>query len=398
MRILYLQQILVLPESAGNDRCWEFACHWRDAGHEVTFITSPAGFGPSDRQPGERVRDGIRIVAIDVPYAHKMPFPKRVVSFVSFFLKAKKAALRLPKPDVVVAYSAPLSVGELGRQLARHWQVPLVFEVADVWPDVPAGMGVIPRGPWLAWLYRRTRRIYAQAQVIVPFTPGMKQQIEAHGVPPAKVKVVYNGVGENARRVNPQPKDGQRPVRVLYLGTLGVANRADQLVRAVALLEKEMESLPPFEVQVVGSGNDEKRFLGEIARLGVQSVVYRGQVARSEIGEILAGADVGVISFAPFPVLEANGATKFFDYLAAGLPVVINYGGWQAEWLERHLCGMWSPQGDEASFAWNLARLIEHSVLREEMGSRAKASAGPEFDRKNLALYELSLIESAINA
>ena len=40
------------------------------------------------------------------------------------------------------------------------------------------------------------------------------------------------------------------------------------------------------------------------------------------------------------PELEANSANKFFDYLAAGKPVVINYGGWQQALLEETGAGI----------------------------------------------------------
>jgi glycosyltransferase involved in cell wall biosynthesis len=100
---------------------------------------------------------------------------------------------------------------------------------------------------------------------------------------------------------------------------------------------------------------------------------------------LLARADAGLVSFAPFPVLEANAATKFYDYLAAGLPVVINYGGWQAEWLAKHDCGLSAPQGDEGALATQLARLISDASLRQQMGERGRAVARQHFDRRQLA-------------
>ena len=55
---------------------------------------------------------------------------------------------------------------------------------------------------------------------------------------------------------------------------------------------------------------------------------------------VLAASDLGLVTVAALPYLEMNSANKLFDFLAAGLPVVVNYGGWQAEVLRREQAGL----------------------------------------------------------
>ena len=38
--------------------------------------------------------------------------------------------------------------------------------------------------------------------------------------------------------------------------------------------------------------------------------------------------------------MEANSANKFFDALAAGKPIMINYKGWQAKLIEKYNIGI----------------------------------------------------------
>ena len=64
--------------------------------------------------------------------------------------------------------------------------------------------------------------------------------------------------------------------------------------------------------------------------------------------KLLAAAAAGISTVIPVPELEANSANKFFDYLAASLPVIINYGGWQRQVLEQSGAGERLPAEDFA--------------------------------------------------
>ncbi len=336
--------------------------------------------------------DGIEIHALDIAYDHLQSFPRRIISFLQFYFKARRLGKALAGYDALIAYSAPLSVGILGKWLSRKLGIPLIFEVADVWPDVPVGMGILPRGPVAKWLFGQAKQVYDAARAIVVFSPGMKEQVVAHGVPPEKVHVIYNGVGKMAMSVFSEKLPGERPVRVLYAGTVGVANAVDQLVEAAHLLEKR--GLKHLEFVIAGKGNDLNRVQARAQELGVSNLNFLDAYPRDGVSELLASADIGVVCFAPFPVLEANGATKFFDYLAAGLPVVINYRGWQAAVLAEHLCGLSSDQKDLTGFADNLQRLAEDAEIRREMGAKGRALVQAHYQRKELAAQELDLITS----
>ena len=84
---------------------------------------------------------------------------------------------------------------------------------------------------------------------------------------------------------------------------------------------------------------------------------------------------------------------KFFDYLAAGLPVLINYPGWLADLVEQHGCGYAIPPGAPAAFADALEHAAANADALAEMGRRAKALALAKFDRRLLADQFASWLE-----
>ncbi|RMG74227.1 MAG: glycosyltransferase WbuB, partial [Bacteroidetes bacterium] len=390
MRLLYLQQLLVLPGAAGNDRCWQFARQWAAAGHDVTFVSSTAALpaGHPWRQlpayPARVAAEGVEVWLLDIPYAHKMSFRRRVQAFAAYYRQAWRLCRRWRgQHDALLAYTAPLLVAWLGRRLARRLGLPFFLEVADVWPEVPIGMGLIPPGPWRAWLRNRTRRAYAAARRIFPFSEGMRDQILAQGVPAAKVVTIPNGADLTAFPFRDRSGHPAGTVRFLYTGTLGVANELSQLMRAWQQVEAAGQA--NWQLTVIGDGNDATRVRAEAQRLGLRQLTFLPQVPREALRDYLDQADVGLICFAPFPVLAANAATKFFDYLAAGLPLVINYEGWQADYLRAHTCGLAAPMGDEAALAAALIEMGTRSPAeRAAMGRRGRALAEETFDRRQL--------------
>ncbi|WNJ20389.1 glycosyltransferase family 4 protein [Pontibacter sp. G13] len=387
MRILYIQQLLIPPGSSGNARSWEFAKSWARQGHEIHILTSYAHLPPTHNwrlcydYPDLTPIPNLRVHVLEVDYHHMMGFGRRIWSFLQFFLAARRKAKHLPAPDAVLAYSTPWSVAELGRQVARYFQVPYFLEIADVWPEVPAGMNLIPLPGLVKWMHRKTDRMYREATRIFPFSPGMASQIHQRGVPETKISTILNGT----RRVRPSHPSHSfhGPVTVVYTGTFGVANDVGQILQAAKILWESGNQEIRFIV--VGDGNEGKKVRAQWEALHLPNVELHERVSQSEAMKIMESADIGLVCFANFPVLEHNAATKFFDYLGQGLPVVINYEGWQAEWLRTYQCGLSAHQGDLMAFAEAIAQLASNPQLRSEMSSNALQLAQEKFQRDQLS-------------
>ena len=76
---------------------------------------------------------------------------------------------------------------------------------------------------------------------------------------------------------------------------------------------------------------------------------------------------------------------KFFDYIAAGLPVLNNYPGWLADMIDENKCGVVVPPENPEAFADVLEYLADHPEEMSEMGRNAHALAKQSFDRRKLA-------------
>ena len=385
MHILYLHQYFCPPGGRGNNRSFELARAWVEAGHAVTFVTS-AAYYPAEMQRElpfwEEEVEGMRLLVVNVPYAHGMGFRQRVRAWLNFYRRAMPVGRRLDGVDLIYASSTPLTVGELGRRLSRKLRVPYIYECVDVWPDVPIGMGVVRNPLLIRWLHARTQRIYRDAAEIVTLSEGMAEQILAHPVPKTKVHVLHNGCNLDAFPF--QVREAGPVLKVIYTGTVGLANGVDALVRVAAMLRDCGRN--DLQFLILGGGNDLDRVKALAKAAHLENLTFLAPVPKEEVAGILNEADIGIVTFAPHPVLEANSANKFYDYLASGLPVVLNYQGWQAEYLRNWACGLAAPMGDDEALLNNILRLADDPALRSSMGRNGRKLVEAKFDRKEIAL------------
>ena len=92
-------------------------------------------------------------------------------------------------------------------------------------------------------------------------------------------------------------------------------------------------------------------------------------------------------------MLDTSSPNKFFESLAAGIPVVQNTNGWMRTFLEQHQLGFTLSPEDPEALANTLIELDAKPQLLETMGKRAAVVAAREFDKQVLALKMITAIE-----
>ncbi len=400
MHILYIQQILHLPHTVGNTRSFDFAKEWVAKGHRVTLLTSKA-YLPDQflvTKNSSRVQklqiDGIDIYVIPVPYSHMMRFRKRIFAFLRFYIEGYRWAKSRNLFDVVIAYSPPLTAAALGKKVARRHHIPLALEVADVWPDVPLGMGFIKNRLISRVFTSKAQKIYRSASLVLPFSEDMKIQLINYGIAKTQIHVVHNGSNLSASSGKMFRSKKSDKVLFLYAGTVGIANGLEQLIKAAHMIQQA--GWKEIEFMIVGEGNQLEKVKGMAQFLRCQNVIFAPAVPQTSLHHFFLQADAGVACFAPHQVLEANGSAKWFDYLTFGLPVVSNYKGWQASYLEKYECGLSSSMDDIPQWVANMILLADKPELREKMGANGRKLVQEKFSRPKLAAKSLKCIQQMI--
>jgi glycosyltransferase involved in cell wall biosynthesis len=121
-------------------------------------------------------------------------------------------------------------------------------------------------------------------------------------------------------------------------------------------------------------------------------------VPKAEIPALLSAADIATSLVIDLEPLWANSANKFFDAFAAGKPVAINYGGWQAEVLIETGAGLVLDPHDIEGAADVLVAAIRDPSWLTAAGAAARRAGRERFDRDTLALELDRLLRRAVAA
>ena len=370
----------------GGTRSYEMARRLVACGHDVQMITSDQSTS-GGRGWRETEEAGIHVHWLSVPYSNHMGHVQRLRAFTHFALGASRRAVEVGG-DLVFATSTPLTIALPAAHAKRRLGVPMVFEVRDLWPTLPIAMGALRSGAAIRAARLLERHAYSNAQHIIALSPGMKAGIVERGVVPEAVTVVPNSCDLETFDVSPDEAValrhrfewlGSRPL-VLYAGTFGRINGVEYLARIAA----EMISLhPEVRFVVVGSGMEEERVrcvADELEVLG-RNFFMLPPLPKSAVAAWFAAADLSTSLFVDLPEMWSNSANKFFDALAAGTPVMINYQGWQADLLRDSMAGFVVPPDEPGVAAAEVVGFLGNRERRRVAEGAAARLAKEEFGR-----------------
>jgi len=408
MHILYIHQYFASRKGRTGTRSYEFGRYLAGKGHRVTMITSGLANAefpvPQGRRYGLHEIDGIRVVSVaggynDPHLGTALNGWRRMLKFYEFARAASKVATELDRPDVVFATHTPLTVGLAGIAASRHFGVPFVFEVRDLWPEALVEVGALNNPLAIWWLQRMARRIYRRADHIVALSPGMKDGIVQAGVPACGVTVIPNASDLDLFRPDLDGSATRHRLGLgdrfsaLYFGAMGLANGLEYVIEAARILAERKQHHIVLVLQGGGGKRDELEAMAK--RYNLRNVVFDDLVPKEEVPGIVAGCDVclTIVRRGKNPTWSPN---KMFDSLAAGKPVLINAGGWLAETIERNACGRFVAPDRPAALAEALMELSQDPALCVQMGRNARLLAEREFDRNLLAARLESLLTQVV--
>lgn len=398
MHILYFHQHFSTPQGAAGTRSYEMASRLLRGGHSVTMVcgsnaqaaTGLTGAFHKGRRRG--MVDGIEVVELDLNYANEDGFLKRTVAFLKFAFSSVGLAMR-EKYDVAFATTTPLTASIPG--LFAKWLrgKPFVFEVRDLWPELPRAMGVITNPLVLGAMSVLEWVSYRSADRCIGLSPGIAEGIARRGVDPAKISMVPNGCDT---RVFGQEEEasashfrrthgiGDDQLMAVYSGTHGNANGLNAVLDAAAELQKRGRS--DIVLVLIGRGKEKAGLVERAKREALTNVRFFDPVAKVQLAGVLGEADIGLQVLRNVPEFAyGTSPNKFFDYISAGLPVLNNYPGWLADMIAEQNIGFAVEPDSPTAFADALEQAAASKPALQAMGARASAVAHGPLNRENLS-------------
>lgn len=405
MRILYVHQYFGTPAGAGGTRSYEMARALLDAGHDVTMVCasydrSATGLStPFAKGRREGQVDGIRVIEFGLGSSNNDPLLKRAWSFSVFARRALGTALSEPY-DLLFATSTPLTVAVPGVAAKLFRRKPFVFEVRDLWPELPRAMGM--KNPvFLGAMLLLERVAYAMADHVIALAPGIREGVAKSGFPKERITLIPNGCDLDLfAAAIPRKASDQFPEMIapddfvaVFAGAHGKANGLGAVIAAGKVLEQRGRS--DIKLLLIGSGAEKAQLMREAE--GLETVRFADPLPKPMIASLIRGADAGLQILANLPAFyDGTSPNKFFDYLAGGRPVIINYPGWLAELVREQRCGWTVRPDDPEAFADALIAAADGREEAERRGAAALALGAKMFARQALANKFVATLEGVV--
>ena len=382
MKVLLIHQHFKTPKSGGAIRSYYLAKALVDSGIQVEVIT--AGNKASQK---EENYEGILVHNLTIPYDNAFGFLARIFSFARFTIAAISYSKKIKNVNYCYAISVPLTVGLIAMWIKRFRKIPFIFEVGDLWPEAPIQMGFVQNYFLKRILYNLEKIIYRSADSIVALSPAIKIEIEkkvsgrnVHMIPnfadcdfyksEEKIETVENKFGTEGKFV------------ISYIGAIGLANGLDYFLDCANASRK---ANLPIQFFICGEGALRDRLKNNAGQLKLTNLTFIDFQTRDGVRELMNVTDAAFISYKNLPVLETGSPNKFFDGLAAGKLIIINFGGWIKKEIEDARCGFFVDPNHPTDFIKKIEPFLSNQKELKNFQVAARQLAEKKYSRQILS-------------
>jgi glycosyltransferase involved in cell wall biosynthesis len=395
VKVLILHQHYNTPEQGGAIRSYYLAKALADLGLNPIVITAHS----KKAYVVERSK-GIEVHYLPVPYNNRFNFYQRGVSFLRYVTGAIRLAGKFRDAKMCYAISVPLTVGLAALWIRKRYKIPFIFEVGDLWPDAPIQMGFVKNYFLKRALYALEKLLYNEAQSIVALSPAIKIVVErkvkrktVHLIPNMADTDFYKPAAKDPALENKFGVTGKFVVS--YTGALGVANGLDYYIECARVCQ---QASLPIHFLLCGDGAMLDHLKKAVERLALQNLSIIPFQNRNGVREILNVTDASFTCYQPFSILETGSPNKYFDGLAAGKLMVINFSGWIQEEIEQQACGVYCDPRDPGDFARKIKPFLadRSTLIRYQQAARSLAETS--YSRRKLSEKFVEIIRQGISA
>lgn len=182
--------------------------------------------------------------------------------------------------------------------------------------------------------------------------------------------VIINNYPLNGELWNNQFEFSKRKNEVVYIGAISYMRGITELIDAVELVNNKgyktllhlAGTFSPLEISHVISAKDDWRF-----------VKYYGQIDRKDLVKLLETVKIGIVLFHPAKNHINSQPNKLFEYLSAGIPIIVSDFPLWRELVVESKCGLAVNPLDVKAIADAIIYLFEHPDQAAEMGKRGRS-------------------------
>lgn len=378
---------------------------WVKAGHDVTVVTCPPNVpngivydGYENKRTSE-VINGVKVERVKLYIAANKGAVKRMFNFTSYFLKALLAALKLPKPDVVIATSPQIFCGYVGVWYKRLRRVPLVIEIRDIWPESMGAVGA--KIPWFAYwsLELIEKAMYRKCDRLVTVGHGYFDRLAEKGVPKEKMSIVMNGT--DLAVYSPREKNGELLKKyglegkfvVSYIGTVGMACGLEVVLAAAKCFNADARTRKEVVFVIVGDGACRAKLEEETKKIGLSNVVFTGRQPKSSMPDWVSSSDASLVHLKKTELFTTVMPSKIFESAGCKRPIIMGVDGYAKKLVMDAEAGLDMKPESAESLVECVKKLVDNPDLCKQLGENAYNNIAKVHNRDKQAEDYIKILE-----
>jgi colanic acid biosynthesis glycosyl transferase WcaI len=376
-------------------------------GHKVTVMAAVPHFPSGQVSPEYRGRlwqwseeHGVRVCRVRVPSGRRANLRHRLLTFLVFQVSASLAGLRLAY-DAALITNPALETGLPFALLAWLRRKPCLFSVWDLYPEVGVRLGIFRKPLARAVVGAIEDFCLRRAAAVQVLSEGFGPALQARGVAARRLVVIPPWL--DTEFIRPLPRSNPFSCEhgldgcfvVMYAGNLGLSQGLEGFLQAAQLLADQ----PSIQFVLVGDGANREALERQAAASQLDNVRFLPFQPRERLPEVLASADVSVVSLRPGTAGDSL-PSKVFPLLASGRPIIaaVDEGSDVCRLVEHAGAGIGVPPADPRRLAEAIECLAGQPGLRDEMGRKARDYAVEHFHRRGAAeRFEAALQQSLLD-
>jgi glycosyltransferase involved in cell wall biosynthesis len=190
----------------------------------------------------------------------------------------------------------------------------------------------------------------------------------SRAAPPDKCTAFINHVDERVFRPLPRRRTGSERV-IVFPGGLQWHQGLDIAIRAIDLLRQRIADV---RFDIYGDGSMKPQLQALVAELGLEEHVrFHEPVRLTDIAQIMADADLGVVPKRADSFGNEAYSTKIMEFMAVGVPVVVSSTRVDRHYFDDSVVRFFHS-GDHVALADAMHDVLSDQAGREAMVNRAK--------------------------
>jgi glycosyltransferase involved in cell wall biosynthesis len=387
------------PETAATGQLLTELCEGlvRDYGCRITVVAGvPLSHSAAAELNGSNGRRRVSLVSSE-SYAgieilrssgtrfSKRRFVGRATNYVSYFLSACYAGLKLDRPDVIVAATDPPIIGLAAYMAARRFRVPLVMAYQDIFPEVAVLLEdfhskTVNRALQMVNCFLATR----SARNVALGETMRRRLVDGKGADPGRTLVIPSWA--DCSEIVPSPRKNafseahglDDKFVVMHSGNIGLSQGLERIIDVA----ERLSAFPDIRFVFVGDGVKRAALEAKAKERNLTNVMFLPFQPREKLTESFAAADIFLVSLKR-GLAGYITPSKLYGILAAGRTYVaaVEDESEVALITRKYQCGLVANPDSVSHIADCILTLYHDRPVLKRYGEKAR-DAAYEFDRR----------------